>query len=294
MSQVIVTSSYRGDFERCRLLCDSIDARVTGHSRHIIAVEARDVAMFKVLEGSKREIVDERDLFPWWLRAVPDLTHRGRRSIWLSLKGPIMHGWHTQQLRRIVLGSRLRETTMVTVDSDVVFLRPVHTSQFETASGKTYFYRKPGGVAEALPQYRDEHRRWSKKAGELLGIETPPHTDTGYIYNLVTWATDSVRDMNARIEAVSGKDAFRTLAATRILSECTIFGRFVEEVEGVTKRHEETNEPFAATYWDHERLDEAALDRFVSAMRPKEIALGVQSFTGTDTGLIRRVAGLEG
>ena len=39
----LVTSSYRGDLERCRLLCDSIDRFVTGHRRHYLLVEAADV-----------------------------------------------------------------------------------------------------------------------------------------------------------------------------------------------------------------------------------------------------------
>ncbi|MDY8107947.1 DUF6492 family protein [Fulvimarina sp. 2208YS6-2-32] len=294
MTQVIVTSSYRGDLERCRLLCDSIDARVTGHSKHIIAVEPRDLALFKTLAGSRREIVDERDLFPWWLRAFPDPMRLGKRRVWLSPKGPPLHGWHTQQLRRLVLGTKLTETAMVTVDSDVVFLKPVDTSIFQNEAGKVYFYRKPGGVREALRQYQDVHYAWSRKAGELLGLADPAPSDTGYIFNLVTWATESVRAMNARIEATTGRSAFTALAGTRCISECTIFGRYVDEVEGIGMRHVETNSPFAATYWDHATLDETSLTGFVEAMKPHELALGVQSFSGTDTALIRRVAGLTG
>ena len=46
----IVTASYAPDFERCRLLCETIDRFVTGAPRHYILVEQRDVALFRQLE----------------------------------------------------------------------------------------------------------------------------------------------------------------------------------------------------------------------------------------------------
>ena len=50
----IVTASYAPDFERCRLLCETIDRFVTGASRHYILVEQRDVALFRQLETRDR------------------------------------------------------------------------------------------------------------------------------------------------------------------------------------------------------------------------------------------------
>ena len=60
----IVTASYAPDFERCRLLCETIDRHVTGVPRHYILVEQRDVALFRQLETGNRTVVDERDLLP--------------------------------------------------------------------------------------------------------------------------------------------------------------------------------------------------------------------------------------
>ncbi|MER0237573.1 DUF6492 family protein [Fulvimarina sp. MAC8] len=292
MSQAIVTSSYRGDFERCRLLCDSIDARVSGYTKHILAVEARDVTMFRALEGPKREVVDERDLFPWWLRAVPDPTRFGKRRIWLTPKGLPLQGWHTQQLRRIMLGAKLDETAMITVDSDVVFLRDFDTGHFEDDEGRVGFYRKPGGVRVALEEYQKVHYDWSRKAGELLGIAEPEYTDTGYIATLIAWNTDTVRDMNARIESVTGNSAIDALSRTRALSECTIYGRFVDEVEKRPDRHFTVGYQRCSMYWDGEAMSELSLEQFVQSLEPHHVAAGIQSFTGTDSALIRKAAGL--
>ena len=73
-SNALVTASYAPDFERCRLLCETIDRHVTGFGRHYILVESRDVALFRQLENARRIVVDERDLLPSWLRPFDDPT----------------------------------------------------------------------------------------------------------------------------------------------------------------------------------------------------------------------------
>nr|WP_245413633.1 DUF6492 family protein [Mangrovicella endophytica] len=287
----IVTASYRGDFERCRLLCESIDTRVSGHTRHLILVEGADVPLFRQLAGPRREIVDERDVLPWWLRAFPDPTNFGRRRIWLQPKGPPLRGWHVQQLRRFAVAASIDETVMVNVDSDVVFFRPFAVADL-VDEGRVRFYRVPAEHHEILPHLRDEHAAWSRKAGELLGITAPRETSVGYIATVIAWRTDTARDMARRIEAVTGRSYLAALAATRTLSECTIYGRFVDEVEGRPDRHLASPDRLCRIYWAGEALDAAALDRFVDALEPGQVAAGIQSFTRTDPALIRRAAGL--
>ena len=53
-SNALVTASYAPDFERCRLLCETIDRHVTGLGRHYIRGENRDLAFFRQLEKSRR------------------------------------------------------------------------------------------------------------------------------------------------------------------------------------------------------------------------------------------------
>lgn len=290
-SAAIVTASYAGDYERCRLLCESIDRRVTGHSCHYILVEAADVALFRQLEGPQRRIVDERALLPWWLRPFPDPLSAGRRRVWLSLKGPPLRGWHVQQLRRIAMAASMPEEIMVSCDSDVVFVRPFDVGAFREGAA-VRFYRDPAAMRNVLPHLEAHHRAWSRQAGRLLGISGPAETDTGYIATLIAWRRDTVRDMVERIEAVTGRAWISALAATRKLSECTIYGRFVEEVEGRRDRHFPSDRKLCHTYWDGAALGEAGLAGFLAALEPGQPAIGIQSFTGTDTAVIRRAVGL--
>ncbi|MBC8129247.1 MAG: hypothetical protein H7Y08_02860 [Rhizobiaceae bacterium] len=287
----IVTSSYRGDFERCRLLCESIDARVDGITRHLILVEQADVALFRQLAGPRREIVSERDLLPFWLRPFPDPLTFGRRRVWLSPKGPPLRGWHVQQIRRIAMAARMEEETMISCDSDVVFVKPFDAGDLQ-AGAATEFYRIPHALASMDGAALAEHRAWSRKAGELLGIEAPLETDAGYIATVIAWRTDTVRDMIGRIEEVGGRSWTACLSATRSLSECTLYGRFVDEVEGETGRHRRSERRLCRTYWNGDALTGAELADFTAGVGPEQVAVGIQSFTGTDPFLIRRAARL--
>ncbi|WP_182086817.1 DUF6492 family protein [Aureimonas sp. ME7] len=288
MRFALVTSSYRGDWDRCRLLCDSVDRFVSGHDFHYLLVEEADVALFRQLEGPKRRVVSERDLLPWWLRPVPDPRRRGRR-LWLSPFGPALSGWHVQQLRRFAMTAAMGEEAMVSLDSDVVFVKPFDVGTLHEG-GRVAFYRVPDGIDGVLPHLRAEHEAWSVRAGQLLGTEAP--SSATYIGTLIAWRRDTVRALLARIEAVGGRSAMRRLVASRTLSECTIYGRFVDEVEGHPERHAPTALQRCAVYWDGPPLDADGLAAFLGGLAEHQVAVGLQSFTGTDPTLIRRAAGL--
>ncbi|WP_188849298.1 DUF6492 family protein [Aureimonas glaciei] len=287
----MVTSSYRGDFERCRLLCDSIDARVTGITRHVILVEAADMALFGTLAGPRREIVCERDLLPFWLRPFPDPMSLGRRRIWLSPKGPPLRGWHVQQLRRIAMAATMPEAVLISCDSDVVFLKPFDAGSLQH-DGAVEFHRIAHAFSDLPEPALGEHRAWSRKAGDLLGLPRTVVNETGYIATLIAWRTDTAREMVARIEAVGERPAVASLSATRLLSECTIYGRFVDEVEARPDRHVASERRLCRIYWSGGAMSGAEIEGFAETMAPDQVAVGIQSFTGTGIGLIRRAAGL--
>ncbi|WP_152045282.1 DUF6492 family protein [Aureimonas psammosilenae] len=291
MRTAIVTASYRGDFERCRLLCESIDRHVSGHSRHLILVEERDLPLFAPLRGPKREVIGERALLPFWLRAFPDPVRPLRRRVWLSPLGPPLRGWHVQQLRRIAAALQMPEEVMLSCDSDTVFVKPFDVARLRTGAA-VRFHRVPGEAHDVIPAFAEDHRRWSRRAGALLGIKAPVETDIGYIATCIAWRTDTVRAMAARIEKTTGRSVMAALAGDRALSECTIYGRFVDEVEKAPAHHRAVSRSLCRVYWEGEAMTEEALRRFVEALDPQEVAIGVQSFTDTDPAVIRRVAEL--
>jgi hypothetical protein len=52
--------------------------------------------------------------------------------------------------------------------------------------------------------------------------------------------------------------------------------------------HFRMSKALSHTYWAGDALSEATLTEFVTGLHPEQIAIGVQSFTGTPTALLRR------
>ncbi|PWK65345.1 DUF6492 family protein [Aminobacter sp. AP02] len=280
----LVTASYAADFERCRLLCETVDCHVSGASHHYLLVEHRDVALFRQLEGSRRTVIDERELLPSWLRDMPDPTSLFRRRIWLSFKAPPLRGWHVQQLRRMAIAERIEQETLVYVDSDVAFLRPFHCARF-WRDGKLRLFRRDDAL---LAPGHDNHRVWSANGAAVLGIAAPEVSPHDYISTLIAWRRSSTRDMLAHIEEISGRHWVEAVCARRKFSECMIYGRFVDEV-AAGAGHYHGSEEFCRVHWTGKALSDAQFEAFVADMSPEQVAIGMQSFIGTDLGRIRRL-----
>ncbi|RWM26148.1 DUF6492 family protein [Mesorhizobium sp.] len=287
-SAAIVTASYAPDFERCRLLCETMDCHVTGVARHYILVEHRDVALFRQLEGSRRTVVDEQDLLPRWLRAFDDPLSLFRRRVWLSFRTQPLRGWHVQQLRRIAIAAHAQEDVLVFCDSDVAFLKPFDTSAF-WRDGKARLFRRDGVLAK---DGHDEHCIWSRNAASALGIDPARVSNHDYISTLIAWRRETVNAMCERIEKVHGRDWVSVVGSARKFSECMIYGRYVDDLlDGAGHFHDSME--FCRVHWNGEALSDEAFRGFVDAMAPEQVAVGMQSFIGTDVGRIRRQIGLE-
>jgi hypothetical protein len=257
-------------------------------ARHYILVEHRDVALFRRLEGSRRAIVDERDLLPRWLRAFDDPLSLFRRRVWLSFRTQPLRGWHVQQLRRIAIAGHAREDVLVFCDSDVAFLKPFDTGAF-WRDGKVRLFRRDGALAG---DGHDEHRVWSRNAGRALGIDAASVSTDDYISTLIAWRRETAEAMRKRIETLHGRDWVSVVGSARKFSECMLYGRYVDDVlDGAGHFH--GSEEFCRVHWNGEPLSDQAFRGFVAAMAPEQVAIGMQSFIGTDLGRIRRLIGLS-
>jgi hypothetical protein len=283
----IVTASYAPDFERCRLLCETIDRFVTGASCHYILVEDRDVALFRQLETRTRTVISERDLLPQWLRPYDDPFSLFRRRIWLSHKTQPLRGWHVQQLRRIAIAAHAREAVLVYCDSDVAFLKPFDCGAF-WRDGRVRLFRRDDGVADAL----SNHEAWSRNAGRALGIGEPAISPHDYIATLISWRRDAVQAMCSHIEKVHSRHWVEVIASARQFSECMIYGRYVDEVIGGAA-HFHGAEEFCRVQWfptEHSNSD-AEVEALIAEVTLEQVAIGMQSFIGTDIARIRRLLG---
>jgi Family of unknown function (DUF6492) len=284
MKTAIVTASFAPDFERCKLLCETMDKHVTGYSRHYILVEHSDVGIFRQLEGPRRVVVDEMDLFPSWIRAYPDPFYLGRRRVWLSLRTMPLRGWHAQQLRRIAIAEKIGEDGLFYVDSDVAFLKRFDCSDLWHGDNLRLFRRDN----ELLADVPGDQRLWAENAAMLLDIDRVNLLPHGYVGTLVAWRRDSVLGMCRRIESVQSRHWLEAIGKTRRFSECTIYGRFADDIE-MLRGHFVDNRDFCKVYWFAPAPTEPEFRSFIAEMTAEQVAIGMQSFIGADMNYVRRL-----
>jgi hypothetical protein len=283
-SAAIVTPSYAPDFDRCRLLCETVDRFVTGFDRHYLLVERRDEKLFRRLETARRTVITEDDLLPTWLRPFDDPLSGMKRRIWLSRRTMPLRGWHVQQLRRIAVAQHAPEQALIFCDSDVVFVKPFDCASF-WQNGTLRLFRRDD---ELVGHYEGEQKIWSRNAGAVLGIREPAVSPHDYVSTVIAWRRDSAVAMCRRIEEVTGRDWVSAIARRRKFSECMIYGRFVDEVEDGAGHHPESRE-FCRVHWSGSDMQDDAFLRFVDEMSPEQVAIGIQSFIGMDVARIRRL-----
>ncbi len=281
-SVAIITPSYAADFERCQLLCDSIDACASGIDDHYLLVDNEDYSLFSSLASKHRHVINERDILPEWLWVIRGGVGPTARKLWLSTKAWPMRGWHVQQLRRIAIASHIDHDALLYCDSDMLFVRPYDAGSL-WKKDRLRLYRKPDGITKDLK----EHLKWLEGTNRLLGLPAPnvPHDD--YINNLVSWRRINVLAMCRHIENISGRDWVSAIARNRTFSECMIYGCYVDKVQGENSGHWHADNGLCLTYWGGAALDPGTLQQFVGQMSEDQYAIGIQSFTNTDAGMLR-------
>lgn len=281
----LITLSHRGDFERCVLLLDSIDRHVARRGPHYIIVHDADVPLFTPLGRRDRIVVPHSRLLPRWLRPVPLLRWSGRRY-WASLRARPVSGWHIQQLVKIEAVRSLPERRYCLLDSDVCFFRPFDLDAL-AEPGPAPLRIAHGAVTVERPA----HLKWIASAARLLGTPRPSVPADDYIDQIIVWDQPTVRDMIARIEAVTGRAWALAMCRDRDFSEYTIYGTFVTATPAAMARHAVAAASLTTTHWDSDALGVREILAMLAGAPPEVRALCVQSFGTTPVATIR--AGLE-
>jgi hypothetical protein len=190
-------------------------------------------------------------------------------------------------LRRIAIAAHVAEDMLVYCDSDVAFLKPFDCSGL-WRDGRARLFRRDGALA--APGLSDQ-RLWSAMAGRALGIGQPSHSPHDYISTVIGWRRDAVLGMCERIEAIAGRHWVEAVASSRHYSECMLYGRYADEVLGGAGHFHDATE-LCSVYWDGPAMDDRAFRAFVESMSDDQVAIGMQSFIGTDIARIRRLIGV--
>ena len=265
MKYAIVTPSYTPDFERCKLLCESVGRHVTGDFHHYVIVERRDFALFKSLAGPKTTVLLVESAIPWWIRRIPMV---GR--FWVSLKTPPVRNWIMQQLVKLSVCDFIEADAYVCIDSDVVFVRPFDVSSLSRGDSLRLF--RVEGAAQ-LPT----HFPWHQTAARLLGLPPRAYFGSTYIGHLITWRPDTLKALHRRIESVTGRPWFEAVCTQWHLSEYILYGIFVEHVLQNETGHYYSDIPLCHISWDYKMDTDEDIAHFFSEIWPEHVAVMVSS-----------------
>ena len=268
MHYAIITPSYGPDFERCRLLCESVGRHVTGDFHHYLIVDARDRSAFRALENRWTTVLTVEELMPWWVRRLPMA-----RGWWFNFKGLPIRNWILQQQVKLSVGEAIDADAYVFADSDIAFFRPFPMDRL-SPGGRLRLFRVPG--AARLPG----HARWHQTAARLLGLPPTDYFGATYIGNLITWRRDELRQLYRRIEVVTGRPWLEALSREWHLSEYILYGVFVEHDLGAGSRHVFEDVPLCHISWDYRIESQADLVGFLGDVRPWHHAVMVSSKLG--------------
>ena len=283
-SVALLTPSHSKDIERFALLCESIDACLTGYTTHYVIVNDDDVPLFAKYQSEKRVVVPVSRYLPKWLWAVPAALLRSRRRIWISLLSHPVHGWHVQQIAKIAGALAAPEERICIIDSDNFFFRKFDISRYAgTEQSPLYIDRR------AIQADAPLHPTWLRNCDQLLGLPATPFPADDFVGNLLVWDKATVRAMTEAIRTATGKSWPLALCRKRPFSEYLLYGRFVTNSPAHLAAHQIVEHPLALAHWDENRLDRSSIEALMHNASPEQVALCIQSYSGTSIGDIRSV-----
>jgi len=278
LSHALITPSFRGDLERCRLLVESVERWVAKDVPHYLVVDRRDVELFKPLLSARTKLVVVEDVLPWWIMRVP-----GVRRFWLSLKTLPIRNWMLQQLVKLSMATVVAEDVMLFVDSDVFFVAPYNPAS-QVRDGLVPLFVETG--QRGLISFND---RWHGVAARLLGLPVLSGYDTNFIGNVIIWRRDTVLRMHQHIGCQARRHWLPTVARQLVLSEYILYGLYATSVETMQAAgHYPLAQDCTLTYWDPVPLSAEGLAGLAGKLQPHHHSVMVSAKSNTPVDDIRR------
>jgi hypothetical protein len=197
-----------------------------------------------------------------------------------------LRGWHAQQLRRLAMARHVEADALLSIDSDVVLVRPFDPPACGAMAGCAC-------SAPTMAPVTPRRAIWpgspmpatfsACRAIPSLRMTTFPTWSPG------AWIPRA--RCSIIIEARSGKSWIRAVISSRDISECMIYGRFADEVLGGAG-HRPDPRSLSHVLWFRETFPQTSegLADFMRELQPDQVAIGVQSFVGHPLSEIRRLA----
>lgn len=301
-SIVILTPSYRMDLERFKRLHDSVLRFTEPGVIHHAIVPRRDLALFQRIESPRLRVWAESDYLPQGFKATDRFSATAAKfpfipstlrcsAINLKRPWPPVRGWVLQQLLKLSFCSDSVDEAVIIIDSDVILVRMLSAEQF-FRMGVVRLYENPYAIDGAMRR----HVIWTKTAHRLLGLPEPAgETHSDYVGGIISWDPEVLRKCLTRIEEVFGGSWASVIAAELHFSEFILYGTYIHHFGTDRERSFSENRTLCHSYWNYEPLDESGVLDFVGAFDVRDLAVHIQSNSGTSDLIVDQVvASLRG
>ncbi|MCU7836678.1 MAG: hypothetical protein KZQ83_15690 [gamma proteobacterium symbiont of Taylorina sp.] len=272
MEIALITPSYAPDYQRCKLLCQSIEKFVSHYKKHVIIVDRSDYDLFKSLENNKTEIICKEDILPYWLKKIPF------SKWWFNFKGLPVRGWILQQIVKLSVHEFVDADIYVFADSDVTFIRPFDLSS--TLNNDRVRLCSMPRKTDDYSNLRKQH--WHLSAAKILGVTDSSQLSRDYISQLVFWRRDTLQQLTRLIETRSHQNWKKTLTNCVDFSEYTLYGIFCEHVLKEQSGHYREPEELCYCSWHQEINSTENLQTFLSHVPGQFNSVLIQSNLGID------------
>jgi hypothetical protein len=283
----VVTPSHRGDWPLFCELHESVLEHAPAGTIHQVIVPDLDVGLFQAAAGPRCQVVPETSLYPagympvprvanTLLRALPGFPATARIAA-VNRRHPLrpVRGWVMQQALKLEACARSDADVVLLLDSDVALVRPVHAAALRH-DGIVRFYRQPGAIDATLPR----HAQWHAVARRLLGLAAPRLPAPDYVSSLAVWDPLIVRQLLARVAQVAGEPWMDAVTRLPSFSEWTLYGVYIDEFCPAAARAA-ADSSLCHSYWTPAPLTAEHAADFVARARPTDIAILIQSKSGT-------------
>ena len=278
LNWAVITPSYIGDLERCKLLCESMDVFLQGPWHHYLIVDRRELYLFSHLNGPRRTVLVEQNILPGEMKYLGRLPFGRKLKLWWSWKTGFMGGWQIQQLLKLQMAHVVKEDAMLMCDSDTFFIRLFHVSKL-CENGAIRFLRS----AHEYPEANDLNlTNFSKAAFALLDLKEPHFPVRNYVDNMIPWHAPTVRQLCHHISQVQGKAWYLALGRKLIFSEYTLYGLYVDRLATDHPMLAPANESLCHTIWAKDGATLQNLESIIKTLAPEIVAIGVQSNLSAD------------
>jgi hypothetical protein len=292
----ILTPSYGPDLSGFARLHESVLQFTDASTMHHAIVPQRDVAAFQQISSPRLRIWKEGDFLPKGFVATDRLAALSRRlpllprtvncsAVNLRRPWPPLRGWALQQILKLSAATQLDVDAAVIIDSDVVLVRPMPAvTYFRQDAVRLY------ELADAVTPDLQRHWLWTRTAYNLLGLAWEDHASfPDYVGGIVSWDPAAVRGCLNRIEEVAGTHWATAVSKHLHFSEFILYGTYVRQLGSDRQRSFTEDKTLCHSYWSPVPMSDVEADAFVARYDESDIAVHIQSNSGTDDLVIDHV-----